>query len=113
MSILSCKIFSTFSLVVRQYERADWGVGHEEELHWAIVSTHTSYNDIKGYASWQAIDRHYSDGRPNPVVWELHYSPDVRLHQDAKCLGGMNIGQLKGQDVKKLNKVRRSRYRLL
>ena len=78
----------------------------EEELHWALVATHISDKDIKGYASWQAIDRHDSDGRLNPVVWELHHSPDVRLHQDAKCLGGVNIGQLKGQDVKRLNKVR-------
>ncbi|KAL1720401.1 hypothetical protein EV715DRAFT_197048 [Schizophyllum commune] len=105
MSIPLSKIFSTFSLAVMQYERADFSVGHEEELHWAIVAVHTSDNDIKGYASWQAIDRHYSDGRPNPVVWELHYSPDVRLHQDAKCLGGVYIGQLKGQDVKKVNKL--------
>ena len=105
MSILLSKILSTFSLVVMQYERADFGIWHEEELHWAIVAVHTSNNDIKGYASWHAVYRHYSDGRPNPVVWEMHYSPDVRLHQDAKCLGGVNIGQLEAQDVKKLNKV--------
>ncbi|KAL1731441.1 hypothetical protein EV714DRAFT_271678 [Schizophyllum commune] len=105
MSIPMSKIFSTFSLAVMQYERADFSVGQEEELHWALVATQTNGNDIKGYASWQAIDRHYSDGRPDPVVWELHYSPDVRLHQDAKCLGGVNIGQLKGQDVKKMNKL--------
>ncbi|KAL1692606.1 hypothetical protein GGG16DRAFT_51002 [Schizophyllum commune] len=105
MSIPLSKIFSTFSLVVMQYERADFSVGQEEELHWAIVATYTSDKSIKGYASWQAIDRHYSDGRPDPIVWELHSSPDVRLHQDAKCLGGVSIGQLKGQDVKKLNKL--------
>ncbi|KAI5887669.1 uncharacterized protein SCHCODRAFT_02671654 [Schizophyllum commune H4-8] len=105
MSIPLSKIFSTFSLAVMQYERADFSVGHEEELHWAIVAVHSSDNDIKGYASWQAIDRHYSDGRPNPIVWELHYSSDVQLNKDARCLGGVYIGQLKGQDVKKLNKL--------
>ncbi|KAL1738702.1 hypothetical protein HDZ31DRAFT_69713 [Schizophyllum fasciatum] len=107
MSILLSKLFKTssqFSLAIIQYERAGFSVGHEEELHWAVVAVYSKTDfDVKGHA-WQVVDRHYSDGRPNPVQWLLHYG-DMQLNKTLKCLGGVYVGQMNGKDVDRLNKL--------
>ena len=104
MSIPLSKIFSTFSLVVMQYERADFSVGHEEELHWAIVAVSSNKSGIIVGAMWQVINRKYSDGRG--LVWELSHRTQVELNKSSKCLGGVIIGSIKGKDVEMLNTVR-------
>ena len=87
---------------VVQYERADFGVGSEEELHWAIVVLPPG--KPKG-RSFQVIDRYYQDERG--VQWNLHDQTED-LRSTRKCFGGVRIGRVKGGDVDDLYKVCRT-----
>ena len=60
-----------YPIVVAQYTRADYGAGQEENLHWALaVLLHEGQQKGPVY---QAIDRHYSDGRGvDGGVWTGH-----------------------------------------
>ncbi len=95
---------SAYAIAVVQYERDDFSVGHEEQLHWAIAAVISVKNQFEiEVHGWQIIDRIYSDGRPKE--WLLHYRGDAQLHKTFKCLGGVNIGQIEGKDIEKLNQV--------
>ncbi|CDO73058.1 hypothetical protein BN946_scf185007.g112 [Trametes cinnabarina] len=75
-------------------KRDDFSVGHEEQLHWAIAAVISVKNQFEiEVHGWQIIDRIYSDGRPK------------QLHKTFKCLGGVNIGQIEGKDIEKLNQL--------
>lgn len=56
------------------------------------TSTSTSTPMVMTGPSFQAIDRHYSDGRG--VVWTLHYTQTDHLVNvlSRRCLGGVRIG---------------------
>lgn len=82
-----------YDIAIVQYERADFGVGAEEELHWAIVLL-PSGSETKGRA-FQVIDRHYQDERG--VQWSLHDAAE-NLRQTKKCLGGVKVGKVGGDD---------------
>lgn len=84
-----------YPIAVVQYERADYSVGNEEHLHWALIVI-TNEGDLTG-PCWQVVDRHYSDGRG--VVWELFDGNEVRLKMTKKCLGGVKIGTVKDKDL--------------
>ncbi|KAI0322763.1 hypothetical protein OF83DRAFT_426455 [Amylostereum chailletii] len=99
------KALSIFSskqhrIAVVQYERADYSVGAEEELHWAIiVITDTTYQTGPAF---QAIDRHYTNTQE--VVWSL-FAKDVNLGSTRKCLGGVYVGTVKASDLESLHQV--------
>ena len=95
---------SDLPLAVVQYKRDDFGVGTEENLHWAIVAVSSSKSGTIVGAVWQVINRKYSDGRG--LVWELSHRTQVELNKSSKCLGGVIIGSIKGKDVEMLNTVR-------
>ena len=95
---------SDLPLAVVQYKRDDFGVGTEENLHWAIVAVSSNKSGTIVGAVWQVINRKYSDGRG--LVWELSHRTQVELNKSSKCLGGVIIGSIKGKDVEKLNTVR-------
>jgi len=73
-------------IAVVQYMRDVYGIGTEHELHWALVVL-TDEDSQKG-PCFQAIDRHYSDGRG--VVWSL-YDKDVAL---GVCVGSVSDSQV-------------------
>ncbi|KAH8077871.1 hypothetical protein BXZ70DRAFT_962071 [Cristinia sonorae] len=79
-------------ITIVQYERQDFTVGNEEELHWAIVVLPSDGKtpQTKG-RSFQVIDRHYSDGRG--TVWTLH-DQEEDLKKTRRCLGGVQIGKV-------------------
>lgn len=91
---------SEFPIVVAHYERADFTVGDEKEFHWALVVIKES-SDLTGPA-WQAIDRHYSDGRG--VVWLLD-AREVHLASSRRCMGGVCIGNIGQGDIPALDEV--------
>lgn len=95
---------SDLPLAVVQYKRDDFGVGTEENLHWAIVAVSSNKSGTIVGAVWQVINRKYSDGRG--LVWELSHRTQVVLNKSSKCLGGVIIGSIKGKDVEMLNTVR-------
>ncbi|THH27509.1 hypothetical protein EUX98_g6679 [Antrodiella citrinella] len=70
-------------ITVMQYERADYGVGTEEHLHWVI-------------------DRHYQDERG--IQWSL-YDLKEDLRRNKRCFGGVRIGNFKKEDFDELCKV--------
>ncbi|TCD67933.1 hypothetical protein EIP91_011797 [Steccherinum ochraceum] len=87
-----------YHIHVVQYERADMGVGNEEELHWALILLLPDKDRMKGLC-FQAIDRHYRDGS---VQWEL-FDKEDDLRNTRKCLGGVTIGRLGEADVQTLH----------
>ena len=95
---------SDLPLAVVQYKRETFGVGTEENLHWAIVAVSSNKSGVVVGALWQAVNRVNPDG-PR-VVWELEHRTQVELNASARCLGGVIIGSIKGKDVEKLNTVR-------
>ena len=94
---------SDLPLAVVQYKRDDFGVGTEENLHWAIVAVSSNKSGVVVGARWQAVNRVNPDG-PR-VVWELEHRTQVELNASARCLGGVIIGSIKGKDVERLNTV--------
>ncbi|TFK82812.1 hypothetical protein K466DRAFT_568208 [Polyporus arcularius HHB13444] len=95
---------SAYAIAVVQYERSDFSVGHEEQLHWAIAAVVSVKNQFEIEAhTWQIMDRYYSDGRP--MEWISHYRGDSQLHKTLKCLGGVSIGQIEGTDIEKLKQL--------
>lgn len=56
----------------------------------------TSKEELEGHC-FQAVDRHYSDGRG--TVWEPHYTPSASLRKTTKCLGGVQIGSVKARKL--------------
>ena len=95
---------SDLPLAVVQYKRETFGVGTEENLHWAIVAVSSNKSGVVVGALWQAVNRVNPDG-PR-VVWELEHRTQVELNASARCLGGVIIGSIKGKDVEMLNTVR-------
>ncbi|EED82804.1 predicted protein [Postia placenta Mad-698-R] len=97
------KLFTTdrqCKIAVVQYERADYGVGTEEHLHWAIVvQTERLDQDLPCF---QVFDRHYNDSRG--VQWAL-FDRDISLLKTRKCLGGVYIGSVKYSQIKALREV--------
>ncbi|KAI5887668.1 uncharacterized protein SCHCODRAFT_02680727 [Schizophyllum commune H4-8] len=99
---------SDLPLVVVQYKRDEFGVGTEDELHWAIVAVSSNKSGTIVGAVWQVINRVYSDGRG--IVWSMHHRSEVELNASSKCLGGVIIGSIKGKDVEKLNTLIESNH---
>ncbi|KAL1661291.1 hypothetical protein GGF50DRAFT_90735 [Schizophyllum commune] len=99
---------SDLPLAVVQYKRDDFGVGTEENLHWAIVAVSSNKSGTIVGAVWQVINREYSDGRG--LVWELSHRTQVVLNKSSKCLGGVIIGSIKGKDVEMLNNLIQSNH---
>ncbi|KAK7693544.1 hypothetical protein QCA50_003113 [Cerrena zonata] len=91
------------SLVIAQYERADFTVGNEEEFHWALIVL-TNVREQKG-PSWQALEYNYSDGRG--LVWRL-VAADVGLPKSEKCFGGVRIGTIKSEDIATMDEIIKS-----
>ncbi|EED82780.1 predicted protein [Postia placenta Mad-698-R] len=99
-SILAFPMDRQCKIAVVQYERADYGVGTEEHLHWAIlVQTERLNQDLPCF---QVFDRHYSDSRG--VQWHL-FDRDISLLKMRKCLGGISIGSVKYSRIKVLREV--------
>jgi len=94
-SLYSKLVNQSYPIVIAQYKRDKYGVGNEEELHWALIVI-TSKRDLEGHC-FQAIDRHYSNGRGS--VWEPHYAPSASLRRTKKCLGGVQIGSVKARNL--------------
>lgn len=86
-------------IVVAQYQRAEFGHGTEERLHWAIICL-KSIHDQEG-PCFQAFDRRYSDGRENPVQWELNVR-DIKLYKTQRCLGAVQVGTVKASELDEL-----------
>ena len=95
MSALSKLLNPSYPIVIAQYKRDDYGVGSEQYLHWALIVL-TSKEELEGHC-FQAVDRHYSDGRG--TVWEPHYTPSASLRKTTKCLGGVQIGSVKARKL--------------
>ncbi|KAL4244584.1 hypothetical protein ABKN59_010893 [Abortiporus biennis] len=89
----------SYPIVVAQYMRDDYGVGTEEELHWAII-VFTDIGFQKG-PCFQIFDRHFRDGT---VKW-VYFEKDVYLHGTEKSLGGVTIGSVKESELEDLKKV--------
>ncbi|EED80291.1 predicted protein [Postia placenta Mad-698-R] len=99
-SILAFPMDIQCKIAVVQYERADYRVGTEEHLHWAIVvQTERLDQDLPCF---QVFDRHYSDSRG--VQWHL-FDRDISLLKMRKCLGGISIGSVKYSRIKALREV--------
>jgi hypothetical protein len=94
-SIYSKLLNPSYPIVLAQYKRDDYGVGDEEELHWALIVI-ISRADLEGHC-FQAVDRNYTDGRGK--VWTSHYAPSASLRRTRKCLGGVQIGSVKARDL--------------
>lgn len=90
-----------YPIAVIQYERDGYSVGQEQHLHWALIVI-TNDDGMSG-PCWQALDRHYSDGRG--IVWELYDGKVVRLMSTRKCLGGVKIGSVKKEELESMAKV--------
>ncbi|RDB19909.1 hypothetical protein Hypma_012968 [Hypsizygus marmoreus] len=88
-----------YPIVIAQYQRDDFGVGGEHMLHWALVVLWNKEDPFEGHA-YQAIDRHYSDGRG--VIWKQH-DIDIVLNNTVKCLGAIQIGEVKARKFKDLH----------
>ncbi|CAA7263960.1 unnamed protein product [Cyclocybe aegerita] len=91
----------SYPIVLAQYKRDGWGVGHEEHLHWALM-TITDTNRLRGHC-FQAVDRVYADERGK--VWSLHYAKDASLERTSKCLGGIQIGSVKARKLDSLLEI--------
>lgn len=88
------------NIVIVQYERNDYGVGTEEELHWALILLERGHSVSRGDC-FQAVDRRYNG---QDVQWTL-FDKQVDLRNTRKCLGGVCIGQIKESDVPNLRGV--------
>jgi len=95
-----CQPLAVKDISVVQYERADYGVGTEEHLHWAIVLL-PSGGKTKG-RSFQVIDRHYQDERG---VQRNLYDLDEDLRRNKRCLDGVRIGSVRKNDYEALCKA--------
>jgi hypothetical protein len=94
-SLYSKLVNQSYPIVIAQYKRDEYGVGNEEELHWALIVI-TSRDNLQGHC-FQAVDRNYSDGRGK--VWAPHYAPKASLRKTTKCLGGVQIGSVKARNL--------------
>lgn len=106
MSSLLNKLFkkgTQCEVAIVQYERDDYSVGHEEQLHWAVVAVVSKDESEIKAAVWQIMDRHYSDGRPSE--WSLSHVPTMPLNKTMKCLGGVIIGVMERKDIDSANKL--------
>ncbi|TFY77117.1 hypothetical protein EWM64_g6891 [Hericium alpestre] len=97
------KIFKTdgdaaYPIAVVQYERDGYGIGTEEQLHWALVVL--TGPGMAGPA-FQIFDRTYNDGR---VVWNF-FDGVLQLGIATKCLGGVCIGIVKQSELDEFRKV--------
>ncbi|KAJ3745817.1 hypothetical protein DFH05DRAFT_1055928 [Lentinula detonsa] len=91
----------TYPIVVIQYERDGFSVGREDQFHWALIVI-TDEKEKSG-PCWQALDRHYSDGRG--VIWELYDGKVVHPERTTKCLGGVKVGSVKKSELKSLKEI--------
>jgi len=94
-SFYSKMLNPSYPIVIAQYKRDEYGVGDEEHLHWALIVI-KSKDQLAGHC-FQAIDRHYSDGRG--TVWSPHYAPHASLEKTTKCLGGVQIGSVRAREL--------------
>jgi hypothetical protein len=101
MLLYSKLLNPSYPIVLAQYKRNNYGVGNEEEFHWALIVI-TSKRGLEG-PTFQAVDRTYTDGRGK--VWESHYAPSLSLMRTRKCLGGIQIGAVKARDLDDLTAV--------
>ncbi|KAI0791659.1 hypothetical protein C8Q75DRAFT_805274 [Abortiporus biennis] len=90
---------TSYPIIVAQYKRDVYGVGTEEELHWAIIV----FTDIANQTgpSFQIFDRHFRDGT---VQWN-YFEKVVQLYKTDKSLGGVIIGSVKASELENLEKV--------
>ncbi|KAA1477201.1 hypothetical protein DENSPDRAFT_884893 [Dentipellis sp. KUC8613] len=91
-------------IAIVQYQRASFGVGTEEHLHWALFVL-TDRRRQRG-PSFQAIDRLYSDGRG--VVWRLHECAHDAVRASPRCLGGVVVGAVRAREVDELREMLRA-----
>ncbi|KAI0717158.1 hypothetical protein C8Q76DRAFT_589016, partial [Earliella scabrosa] len=96
-------------IVVAQYKDEYRGVGHERELHWALVVI-TDRATLSG-PSFQA-DGSGSDADEYEIHWYTRCAPaslyDVSATVRTLCLGGVQVGAVRLADVGKLCEYLRS-----
>lgn len=93
-------------IVIAQYQRADFGLGQEQEFHWAIAIIESlrraGYQHCRTY---QVFDRTYT--AENRTVWNIHVDKTAVLKRTAKWRGGVIIGRVKQSELAILDFVRR------
>ncbi|RDX51669.1 hypothetical protein OH76DRAFT_1346507 [Lentinus brumalis] len=98
----------TCPIVVVQYKNEFRGVGHEADLHWALVVI-TDRATLSG-PSFQAYAqrRHTDDAQEYEyeTQWYRRHAPaslfDVSATVRSLCLGGVQVGSVRAADVGKL-----------
>ncbi|KAH9884920.1 hypothetical protein C8Q73DRAFT_796037 [Cubamyces lactineus] len=91
----------SYPIVVSQYKRSNFGVGNEEDLHWAIVIM-TDEDKLEG-RMYQAVNR-INDTRDG-VTWDISTAEKVSLERSSRCLGGVCIGVVKQKELSTLDKA--------
>ncbi|KAK7682216.1 hypothetical protein QCA50_014803 [Cerrena zonata] len=103
LDILGVNANKSHYIVVAQYKRADYGVGAEENFHWAIIILEDINEDAALCGPcYQVFDRHFNDERG--VEWHLYNKP-VTLGRTDKSLGGVVIGTVKQKDLVELGQI--------
>ncbi|KAJ6533767.1 hypothetical protein DFH09DRAFT_1325621 [Mycena vulgaris] len=98
MSALLAKIVNeSYPIVIVQYSRVDYGAGHEERLHWALMVV-TNATKLRG-PTFHAIDKLYPTGQK---TWERAYRPAASLLKTSRCLGLVQIETVKARDFDSL-----------
>ncbi|RPD60278.1 hypothetical protein L226DRAFT_427872, partial [Lentinus tigrinus ALCF2SS1-7] len=99
----------TCPIVVVQYKDEFRGVGHEADLHWALVVI-TDRTTLSG-PSFQAYAQKRRLRRPRAqyeyeTQWYTRHAPaslfDVSATVRSLCLGGVQVGSVRAADVGKL-----------
>ncbi|OSX62468.1 hypothetical protein POSPLADRAFT_1057081 [Postia placenta MAD-698-R-SB12] len=89
-------------IAILQYQRAEFGVGTEEHLHWSILLETEALERRTDLRCFQAVDRTYGDERGKQ--WEL-FDGKVSLVRTRKCLGGVYIGTVKESQIASMREL--------
>jgi hypothetical protein len=94
-----------YNIAVVQFKRRTFGVGQEEELHWALIAYPKDDLTQSSRKVWQAINSVVPGDNGGKVQWTLRGN-DVEVTQSSNaCLGGVIIGQISETDLLELDKV--------